>query len=52
MYGDLSPNKFKIESEYNQSSEFPIETGREVLTGFGASLNNSKPECITLERPK
>ena len=53
MYNDLTPNKFKIESDYNQSSEFGMETGGEVLTGFGVSQNHTiKPDLITLERPK
>lgn len=52
MYSELSPNKFKIQSEYNMSSDFPVETGREVLTGFGGSMNNSNAEYISLERPK
>lgn len=41
MYSELNPNKYNP-SEFNQSNDGMMETGGEVLTGFGASQSNGK----------
>lgn len=50
LYNQLAPNRFKIESDHNLSSDAGIDTGREVLTGFGGS-NMTKSGYVTLDRP-
>lgn len=41
MLNDMTPNRF-ASSEFNQSNDGMMETGGEVLTGFGASQSNGK----------
>ena len=52
LYGELGPNRFKIESEHAQSFDADFGTGREVLTGFAKSQTSNKNSgYVTLQRP-
>lgn len=53
MYGGMNPNMYNMTSEQQNFSEYPVETGGEVLTGFErTSRDSTNPNIIQLERPK